>query len=337
MDIARRDALVAQFRRKTYAACGFVPFPHQAEWQLASEGWQLIDRPPVAGDYYHDVLVTQASVTPGTFVVDRRIVNDIPCAVVRRVIQPRVGGTARILADLAAFKAGKSYGTAAWTSGFAILPDAKIHLIGAEYATAEPEFNYLADFLLSEAPRGMNMKAAKFHNDKRAGRMIIKLKSGAEFEVKSWERKEGLKGKKITAYVYCEAYQLPGLEVYTSLSQNLREQHGWALFPTTPDRPWVGIFHDYGHGQDPFWHCTCSVDARENPFTYDQKARDRDDPALGGIMTRERYAIAWKGQLGKFVGRVYDFVRGDSSKYFSPESHPHLWKRFDPDNVWNNS
>lgn len=333
MDIARRDLLVAQFRRKVYEAADYIPFPHQAEWQLASEGWALIERPPVAGDFYHDILAPEDSTTPGTVIQDRRIINDIPCAVVRRAIEPRVGGTARILADLAAFKGGKSYGAAAWTAGFAVLPDAKIHLIGAEYATAEPEFNYLADFLLSE--RGMNMKAAKFHNDKRAGRMIIKLRTGAEFEVKSWERKEGLKGKKITAYVYCEAYQLPGLEVYTSLSQNLREQHGWALFPTTPDRPWVGIFHDYGHGQDPYWHCTCSVDARENPFTYDQKARDRDDPSKNGIMTKERYAIAWKGQLGKFVGRVYDFVRGDKSRYFSPESHPQVWRAHDPDHVWN--
>lgn len=332
MDVARRDALVSQFRRKVYAAAEYIPFPHQAEWQLASEGWALIDRAPVAGDFYHDVLVPTHTTTPGTVVLTSRVVNDIPCAVVRRAIVPRVGGCARILADLAAFKAGKSYGTAAWTAGFAILPDAKVHLIGAEYATAEPEFNYLADFLLSE--RGMNMKATKFHNDKRAGRMIIKLRTGAEFEVKSWERKEGLKGKKITAYVYCEAYQLPGLEVYTSLSQNLREQHGWALFPTTPDRPWVGIFHDYGHGQDPYWHCTCSVDASENPFTYDQKARDRDDPTKGGIMTKERYAIAWKGQLGRFVGRVYDFVRGDRSRYFSPESHPQLWRVTDPDDVW---
>lgn len=333
----RRDALVANFRRQVYASWQgddgqpLILFPHQAEWQLAGDGWSFADRPPRRGDYYHDIMCVADTLGPDALRIGpSRLINNIPCFVVRRAIVPRPGGVARILADLAAFKSGKSFGTAAWTAGFACLPDAKVHLVGAEYATAEPEFNYLIDFLCSE--RGMNMRYSKLHNDPRGGRMILKLRTGAEFQVKSWDNKDSLKGKRITAYVYVEAYQLPGLEVYTSLSQNLREMHGWALFPTTPDRPWVSIFHDKGHGDDPYWHCTCSVDARENPYTYDQAARDRDDPAKSGIMTRERYAIAWKGQLGVFVGRVYDFVRGDGSRYFTPETHPRLWRH--TDDVW---
>lgn len=309
------------------AAAGVLPFPSQAEWQLASEGWTLSPESPRPGDYYQDVLCPVGMVSPGALVVpdSARTVNDIATVVVRRRIVPRLGGAASIIAALEAYKGGKSFWTGLWTSGFACLPDAKVHLIGLEYDTAEPEFNYLCDFLCSE--RGMNMKPSKYHNDKRAGRMILELRTGAKFEVKSWARKEGLKGKKIDAYVYCEAYQLPGFEVYTSLSQNLREKKGFALFPTTPDKPWVGIFHDHGHGGDPYWHCTCSVDARENPFTYDQAARDRDDPEKGGLMTRERYDIAWCGKLGTFVGHVYSFLRGDQSKYFTPETHPDLWKR----------
>lgn len=162
--------------------------------------------------------------------------------------------------------------------------------------------------------------------------MILKLRTGAEYQVKSWTRKDNLKGKKLVSYIFCEAYQLPGLVCYTSVSQNLREQRGFALFPTTPDRPWVGYLHDQGHGADPYYHCTCSVDARENPFTYDQAARDRDDPAKGGSMTKETFDISWSGKLGGFVGRVYKFNRGDATWLFTPENHPEMYR--DYDQVW---
>ena len=138
--------------------------------------------------------------------------------------------------------------------------------------------------------------------------------------MKSWTQKEALKGARITAYCYTEAYQLPGFEVYTTVAQNLRELSGFAQFSTTADRPWVGVFHQYGHGEDPDWHCTCQVDGRENPYTFDPKARERDDPSRGGLMTKERFAISWLGQLGAFIGRVYDYQRGQ--KTFTPTSHP---------------
>lgn len=323
MDFAQRDALVAAFRAQVYAQAGLTLFPHQADWQLASEGWTLLPHAPRLGDRFTDVLVPAATVQPGTMVMARSTVNLIPCATIRRAIAPRPSGPAHILADLAAYKAGKSYGAAAWLAGFAILPDAQVHILGMEYSIAEPEFTYLADFLLSD--RGMRMKPVVYQNDKRAGRMRIKLRTGANFEVKSYERKEGLKGKRLVCYCFCEAYQFPGLECFTTLAQNLRELRGYALFPTTADRPWVGVFHDLGHGADPDWHCVCNTDAHENPYTFDQRARDRDDPTKGGIMTRERFAISWQGKLGSFIGRVYDCQRGDPAYIVTPESHPAIW------------
>lgn len=326
MNLASRDLLVAAFRRKVRETAGVTLLRHQAEWQLASEGWVLQPYgPQTPTDYHFDAVTTEAALLPGAQVVERLLINNVPSCIVRHAVTPRPGGPAHVVADLAAYKAGKSFAAALWAAGFGILPDAVIHIIGLEYATASPEFDKLCEFLLSE--RGMNLKPERFSDDRRGGRMFIKLKTGAEFEVKSWERKEGLKGKKITAYIYAEAYQLPGLEVYTTLKQNLREVKGYALFPTTPDRPWVGVFHDFGHGQDEDWHCSCGVDGRENPYTYDQAARDRDDPEKGGIMTRERFAISWQGLLGSFIGRVYNFGRGDPARRFTPDSHPLLWRK----------
>jgi hypothetical protein len=331
MNFAARDAAIASFRRSVCASIvgsdgrSLLPLRAQAEWQLASEGWTLESSPPVIGDYYHTILIPDALLNPFAMISGRREINGIPCSEVIQKITPRIGGAAHIVAALEAFKAGKSYWTALWTSGFAAIPSVKVQLVSLEYANAEMEFTYLAEMLLSDPPRGMGMPYKRFANDKRNGKMQIIIKNGTEFEVMSWNNKESLKGKKVIAYVYCEAYQLPDFSVYTTLAQNLRELRGFALFPTTPDRPWVGVFHDYGHGQDPDWHCTCSVDANENPFTFDQKARDRDDPEKGGIMTRERFAISWQGRLGRFIGRVYDFSRGDRERYFWPETHPYLW------------
>lgn len=337
-DFTRRNALVAAFRRRVLAANHTYLLAHQAEVCLASEGWTLEPQPPQPGQHYIDVFLPLASCPSDAMVVGTREVRGIPCVIVRRLILPRgpdsgtgtgtdpsgAGVAAHILADLAAFKGGKSWFAALWMSGFAVLPDGRVDIIGAEYSICEPEFTYVVDMLCSEA--GMNMKYSILQQDTNHGRMRLKLRSGAEFTCRSWERKENLKGKKRHAYVYAEAYQLPGMEVYTSLSQNLRELDGFALFPTTPDRPWVGTFHDHGHGQDLYWHCTCCIDAKENPFTFDQRARDRDDPALDGIMTREKFAIAWCGQLGRFIGRVYDYNRGDPAYVFTPESHSGLWR-----------
>lgn len=303
MTNGERHRLIAQFRARVYERAGLILFAHQAEWQLATEGWTLTDTAPTEPDQPYVTLRLEDG------------------ALARRRVLPREGGIAHYAADLAAYKAGKSYSAGAWATGFAILPDAKVQFVGLEYGTSEPEYTYLVDFLCSEA--GMNMKYDTFQNDKRGGRMRLKLKTGAEFEVMSWTQKEALKGKRIDAYVYCEAYQLPGFECFTSVSQNLRQRGGFAIFPTTPDRPWVAVLHDQGHGSDPDWHCTCGVHGRANPYTFDAKAFARDDPERGGLMTREKFAIAWEGKLGAYIGSVYDYQRGQ--RLFSPETHPHVW------------
>lgn len=329
VNVAARDRLVDTFRRRLYSAIDFVPFPHQADWQLAAHGWTLTDGAATEGDYYCAVQIPDPTDT--TYTAEDRIQRTICQA---RAIVPRFGRglAAHHLADLAAYKGGKSYGGAAFLTGYAILPDANVHLIGMEYGICEHEFNYLVQFLCSEPPRGLNLKYRQLLNDKRGGRMRLALKplmpggDGAIFECKSWERKEGLKGAKVDLYYYCESYQFPGMDCYNTISQNLRQRRGRAVWTTTPDEPWVQYLHDRGHNaEDPDWHCTCGADDTCNPFTFDQKARDRDDPDKGGIMTRERFEIAHNGRLGTFVGRVYSYLRGE--KHLSYESHPDLWLR----------
>lgn len=320
LDFARRNAIVAAFRSKVRALLNITLFPHQAAWQLASEGLTLIDRRPEPGDTAFDCKIPDPDDL--TFMIENRQQRAV---IVPYTVVPRPFGPAHYLVNLAAYKGGKSYGGALWLSGFGVLPaedSMGVQIIGAEYTTSEPEFNYLCEIFCSE--RGLNMKAVRMQNNKRQGQMLLQLPTGAKYEVKSWESKEGLKGKKVIAYYYAEAYQLPGLEVFTSLSQNLRELQGFAAFTTTPDTAWVGALHDQGHGKDPDWHCTCGVDSRCNVYTYDQKARDRDDPDKNGIMTRERFAIAHLGLLGHFVGRVYDVQRGQ--RHCTPGTHPELWK-----------
>lgn len=308
----RRNAIVAATRREIYRRWGLTLFPHQMEWQLASEGWTLLPRRPDAGERFEMVLVPDIWAPD-----DAHKAHKEPRAVI-----PREGGVARVLFDLAAYKSGKSFSAGAWMSGFAFLPGARVEIIGMEYSSAEPEFTYLEDFLLSE--RGMNVKPELHHHDADHGHLQLIIPNGCTYIVRSWSRKDALKGKRVTAYVYAEAYQLPGIQCFTTVSQNLRQDVGWACFPTTPDSAWVGYGHDRGHGQDAEWHCTCSVDARQNPFTYSVKDRIRDDPRQGGIMTKEKYAISWCGQLGVYVGACYTFSRGQQQ--FTPLSHPQLWK-----------
>jgi hypothetical protein len=306
-----RHARVIKYRREVYEKIGFVWFPHQADWQLATEGWTLNSRAPAPGEASTLVQLEDESIEP-------------------RAITPRVGGAARVASDLAAYKSGKSYSASAWATGFAELPDANVVFIGLEQINCSNEFDYLAHFLLSE--EGMNLKYDVFRNDKREGKMWLRLANGAYFEVRSYKKRETLKGDKVDAYIYCEAYMMPGLQCYTSISQNLRERDGFAIFPTTPDSAWVNVLHEKAHGvdergrplpTDPHWHCTCDIDNSCNPYTYDQSARDRDDPDKGGLMTRERYRIAWQGKVGKHIGQVYDYDQ--AQLMVTPETHPNLW------------
>lgn len=301
--VETRDRIVTEFRQRVCERMEFVPFPHQAEWWAASDGFLLTGDRSEPGVGYEVRLPDMSTEW--------------------RRVEERPGGRARVIADLGAFKAGKSKGGALWATGFAAVPQARVSLVGLEYDICAPEFEYLVEALLSEA--GMNLKAESLQNRPRDGRMWLDLPNGARYEAKSWERKDTLKGKEIDAYIFCEAYMLPGIECYTGVAQNLRARKGYALFATTPDRPWVGELHDRGHGLLPDWHCTCSVPSSCNPYTFDQGAMDRDDPSKGGLMTQEKFAIAYLGRLGDYVGRVFNYQRGDASYTFTPVTHPQLW------------
>jgi hypothetical protein len=295
IDNDTRDLLATEFREAVCERLEVAPFLHQRQVWCAADGVELTNLEDPNG-----LSVRQP---------DGRTI--------RVGYRARPEGRARFLADLGAFKIGKSYGAALWAAGFAAVPGARVNLVGIEYDLCEPEFSYLCEFLLSE--RGMNLKAESVQNRPRDGKMHLDMANGAQYTARSWERKDSLKGKEIDAYVYCEAYQLPGIECFTSFSQNLRARRGYAYFATTPDRPWIEQLHEMGHGFDPQWHCTCSVGAEVNPFTFDQKAKERDEH----LMTREKFEIHYNGRMGKFVGQVFPYQKGD--RQFRPETHPELF------------
>lgn len=310
-----RDQLMSAFRGQVCRKLGIVPFEHQMKYWCAADGLTLHPEPDPAGV---EILIPEVEVLEGEVITDKLIINQIPCLKVLRKITARSEGRARFLTDLGSFKIGKSFGSALFYAGFAAVPGARVSLVGIEYDLCEPEFNYLVDFLLSES--GMNLPYDSLQNRPRDGKMWIDLPNGMRYDCKSWERKDSLKGKEIDCYGYCEAYMLPGPEALTSVSQNLRARRGYALFPTTPDRPWLNEFHKLGHGEDPEWECTCGTSAEANPYTFDPIAKERDRK----LMTREKFAIHYDGQLGDFVGHVFNFQRG--SGQFSAGSHPDLFR-----------
>lgn len=294
-----RDQLISAFRERICEKLNVAPFLHQRQVWAASDGLEL------TGELLDDSDRSGLSIT-----LDDK-------SRVRAAYRRRNEGRARFLADLGAFKIGKSYGAALWASGFAAVPDARVNLVGLEYDICEPEFSYLVEFLLSE--RGMNLKANTLSNNSRNGKMYLDLANGASFVCRSWERKDSLKGKEIDAYIYCEAYQLPGMECFTGFSQNLRARRGYAYFATTPDRPWIKLLHEMGHGRDPEWYCACSIPAESNPYTFDPVAKRRD----ASLMTKEKYAIHYEGKLGDFIGHVFNYQRGE--RIFNSGSHPYLF------------
>lgn len=296
VDNDTRDSLIGAFRERVCETLGVAPFLHQRQVWAASDGLELTGELDPLGP----TVRTEDGDT------------------IRVATRPRVQGRARFLSDLGAFKIGKSYGAALWASGFAAVPGSKVSLVGLEYDICEPEFSYLVEFLLSE--RGMGLKAESLQNRPRDGKMYLDLPNGAKYEARSWERKDTLKGKENDAYIYCEAYQLPGIECFTGFSQNLRARRGYAYFATTPDRPWIKLLHELGHGYDPEWHCTCSVPADVNSFTFDQVAKTRDKK----LMTAEKFLIHYEGKMGDFVGKVFNYEKGSS--FFTPVSHPQLFR-----------
>ncbi len=296
VDIPTRNEIMTAFRQSICEKMGVVPFPHQRDYWAAADGLTLhwgAEDPNGQQVQLEDKSIQTWKVTP------------------------RQGGRARFLSDLGSFKVGKSYGAALFAAGFAAVPAARISLVGIEYDLCAPEFEYIVEALLSE--RGMGLKYDSLQNRPRDGKMWLDLSNGTRYEARSWERKDSLKGKEIDLYLYCEAYQLPGIECFTSFKQNLNARRGLAVFATTPDRPWVKILHEQGHGVDPEWHCTCGVPAEVNPFTFDPRAKEMDQ----GLMTKEKYAIHYLGQLGDFVGRVFSYQRGQAT--FDAISHPELF------------
>jgi hypothetical protein len=298
-----RNALIPEFRNAICKQYGFIPFPHQASYWAAADGYVLNER-------------ESEGATPTTV----QLPDGTPAA---WFLTPRPEGPARVLADLGSFKIGKSAGAALFAASFGVVPGAKIKLIGSVYDICTPEFEYILEFLLSD--RGMQMKYESLHNRPRDGRLLLKLENGCTFEARSWEKADTLKGKEDDLYLYCEAYQLPGMECFTGFKQNLKAREGFAVFATTPDRPWVEEFHKHGHGDPNFpdWFCQCGTKREVNPLTYDLKDMTKDDPTKGGLMTREMFAIHWLGQFGHYAGSVYDYRRGDRT--FDTETHPHLW------------
>jgi len=303
---AMRDRIITEFREFLCRETEFIPFEHQAAWWVTTDGYDLTD-----------IVVAKDPAVPSIEV--RLPSGDLE----RRLLRERSKGRARVVAELGAYKSGKSAGAGMWGAAFAAVPNALVYLVGNEYDMTTPEFDYILEALCSE--RGLNQKYKSLQNRPKDGRLWLELENGVRFEARSWERSESLKGKEVDAYIYCEAYQLPGIECFTSISQNLRVRQGYAVFPTTPDRPWVSVFHDNGHGHPDFpdWVCQCSVPASVNPYSFDQKAMDRDRH----LLTREKFSIAYLGKLGSYVGRVYSYQRGD--RVLSLREHPKLWHNLD--------
>ena len=356
---SERDLLVRLFRRQVYEHTGFVEFTHQAEMRLATEGLELtsqaVDAPPKslslnpkADHRLKDIPVQMLQICqksdPGAFSVGE---TGNWARVEWRLAKVRKQGIAHQATDLQQFKAGKSKGVGMWATGFACLPGATIDMIGLEYSTSEHEFDYLCEALLSgTTPVVAKSQVKHYHNDVRQGRMYLELRNGCSYAVRSYKNKDTLRGGQITAYIFNEIYQLPGLEVYTGNAQNLRAEKGFSYFTSTPDRPWVKVLHTLGHGRNPDWHCTCEGGAFINPLTFSLPAFMQDAPDWetiaefapdmlrmarqsglepGSLMSREKFKIAWLGKLGGFAGSVYAINK--AKQEVDPGSFPQIFKR----------
>lgn len=293
-----RDDMMTKFREKVCERLDITPFEHQRRWWAATDGFDLLG-PDAAGPK-----------------VKVRLSDD---TLAERTLAPRPKGRARVVAELAAYKAGKSFGAALWATGLAAVPGSKTYLVGIEYDMCAPEFEYLVEFLLSD--RGLKLPYTELQDHQKEGRLWMQLENGARFEARSWARAESLKGKEVDAYIFCEAYQLPGIESYMSIKQNLRARQGYTVFPTTPDSPWIQTLHENGHDNPdyPDWQCFCSIPASVNPYTYDAAVEKLDSR----LMTKEKYNIAYLGNIGTYVGRVFAYQRGGMQ--FTTQSHPELW------------
>lgn len=281
-----------------YRRLGFVEFPPQASFRLATEGYELTSQ-VVEAPKDEGKPLNPANIDPKDYILKPTPVKLlVPCPMDDvdgfevgetgnyakyqwQLAVPRLGTgvVAHKSSMLAAFKNGKSKAVGMWDVGFAFLPGAVVDMVGLEYATSEHEFSYLAEALLSgENPIVKKERVKHYHNSVRTGNMLLEIENGCTYTVSSWNNKERMRGGQRTAYNFNEIYQLPGLDSYTGTAQNLRVEKGFATFSSTPDRPWVKVLHKMGHGRHPDWHCVCDNDAYVNPVSFDLSGMMADLP-----------------------------------------------------------
>jgi hypothetical protein len=127
-----RDRLITEFRRFLCDHINFVPFEHQADWWVTTDGYELTDS---LADPESDEPSIQVCLPTGT-IEQRRLV-------------PRTAGRAKVVAELGAYKSGKSAGAGLWGAAFAAVPNALVYLVGNEYDMCAPEFDYILEALCS--------------------------------------------------------------------------------------------------------------------------------------------------------------------------------------------
>ena len=165
--LALRDRLITEFRRFLCQQIGFIPFEHQADWWVTTDGYTLTDT------------VVDPATTPTPYITCR-----LPNGTVEaRKLATRPAGRAKVVAELGAYKSGKSAGAGIWGAAFAAVPNALVYLVGNEYDMTTPEFDYILEALCSE--RGLNQKYKSLQNRPKDGRLWLELENGVRFEARS--------------------------------------------------------------------------------------------------------------------------------------------------------
>ena len=113
-----RDRLITEFRRFICDRIKFVPFTHQAAWWATTDGLDLVD------EIARDCISTEVREPSGD--------------IVTKYLVPRPAGRAKVVAELGAYKSGKSAGAAIWAAAFAAVPHARVFLVGNEYYMCAP-------------------------------------------------------------------------------------------------------------------------------------------------------------------------------------------------------
>ena len=121
--VVLRDRLVTEFRRYLCGKIGFVPFEHQAAWWATTDGYDLTD-----------TVVEASAAIPS---VQVRLPDG---SLQQRALVAREQGRAKVVAELGAYKSGKSAGAGIWAASFAAVPNALVYLVGNEYDMTAPEF-----------------------------------------------------------------------------------------------------------------------------------------------------------------------------------------------------